>query len=255
MREAVAPVPRWGNQGRDRKAIAIWRTLVCHRGEAISTGTWLDVGCGSGGIAATLAPRVYRIVGIDPEPWPNWVSTQADVSNLVFQTAAFDGESLPVPDQAVDVVVCNQVYEHVGDPVALLRNIHRALKPGGCCYFAGPNVLWPIEPHVFWPFVHWLPRALARRVMKLLGASNAHELDAYSTHCWRLRRWFRDCGFVVENGLRARIVAALLDGGHDVLAAGVSRTPGGLFVLAEALSPGLVFILQKPTQALGGSGG
>jgi ubiquinone/menaquinone biosynthesis C-methylase UbiE len=246
MHESAVAVPRWGNKGRDRKAIAIWHTLVRHCGEAIATGTWLDVGCGSGGIAATLAPRVHQMVGIDPEPWPDWVTTQAGVSNLVFHVGNFDQDALPVPEHTVDVAVCNQVYEHVGDAAALVRNIYRVLTPGGCCYFAGPNLLWPVEPHVFWPFVHWLPRMMARRVMRSLGASNADELDAYSTHSWQLRRWFTDAGFVVESGLRARIAAGLLGGSHDRLAAWVARTPNRVFVLVEPFAPGLVFILHKP---------
>ena len=68
---------------------------------------------------------------------------------------------------------------------------------GGIAYFAGPNLLFPIEPHVFWPFVHWLPRGLAVRLMRALGSRKV--LDANSASWWRLHAWFD--GFEVSNAL------------------------------------------------------
>ena len=172
-----------------------------------------------------------------------------DRHNLNFVVGSFDGDALPVPEASIDVVVCNQVYEHVDAPIALLRNIYRALVPGGVCYFAGPNLLWPIEPHVFWPAVHWLPRRHAQALMRKLGSLRANELDAYSAHYWRLLRWFRSVGFVPASGLRSRVAVELRMRGHERGAALVSRIPDVLFRFWTPFSPGFVFLLRKPRHA------
>ena len=42
-----------------------------------------------------------------------------------------DGTNIPLLDESVDTVTCNAVVEHVTDPVALVAEMHRVLKPGG----------------------------------------------------------------------------------------------------------------------------
>lgn len=247
MSESIAITPRWGNEGRDRKAMAILRTMVSRCGERIGQGTWLDVGCGSGGIASALAPHVKQIVGVDPEPWPTWSALTEGQPNLSFLPAGFDGDQLPLPEGTADVVICNQVYEHVAHPAVLIRNIHRVLKPGGVCYFAGPNLLWPVEPHVFWPFVHWLPRRSAQRLMRALGSKRADVLDAYSATQWTLMGWFDSAGFSVSNLLRARGAAGLALGRYKRLSLVAAALPDGIYRLLGPVAPGFVFLLTKPT--------
>ncbi|KFN51265.1 hypothetical protein P873_03090 [Arenimonas composti TR7-09 = DSM 18010] len=159
---------------------------------------------------------------------------------------AFDGEALPVPAESADVVVCNQVYEHDADPARLVANIARVLRPGGRCYFAGPNLLWPVEPHVFWPFVHWLPRRAAQACMRALGSSRAGELDAWSRDWLTLRRWFREHRFERRWVLRERLAAEFDVRGRPRMAAGIARLPSWLFALLEPISPGFIYVLRKP---------
>lgn len=245
IESAAAKDPRWGAECRDAKALAILETLISEAGPAVVSGTWLDIGCGSGLIASELARHVKEIHGLDPEPWDRWPVLSTEHSNLHFHAGSFRDLPDDLPLGSVDVVICNQVYEHVDSPAELLSQLHLVLKPGGVCYFAGPNLLWPIEPHVFWPFVHWLPRTSAKSVMKLLGSNQADELDAFSVSCWRLRSWFRSNGFEVRNGLRARIVASLRSAGRIWVATWIGLVPGFLFVLAEPVAPGLVYLLRK----------
>lgn len=238
--------PRWGNQARDRKAEGIRLTLESHFGDGLRARQWLDVGCGSGGIARALAAHVEGVVGIDPEPWPAWSELAAGQGNLRFLALPCDGPVAPLPDESAGVVVCNQVYEHVPDPQALVRNLYRMLAPGGVGYFAGPNLLWPIEPHVFWPFVHWLPRPIAQTVMRMLGSARAAELDAYSVPYWRLARWFSDAGFLYQSAIKARLLAGLRLSKWPAAAAVVALIPDMVFQILSPLAPGHVFIIRKP---------
>jgi 2-polyprenyl-3-methyl-5-hydroxy-6-metoxy-1,4-benzoquinol methylase len=233
--------PRWGNKNRKQKAHAILQTIRHYTPPGYFTkAVCLDIGCGNGEIAFHLAPHVYTVTGIDPEPWHDWHQWQQQRPNLNYLIES--AMRLSYANNTVDLIVCNQVYEHVPDPVLLIYEINRVLKPGGYCYFAGPNLLFPIEPHVFWPFVHWLPRRLAVRMMQLAGSKGI--LDAHSTHYWRLRRWMGS--FVIHNAIPDIIKQPEQYGYSHWLWRGLSYIPSSLLNSLTWLSPGFVFVLQKP---------
>ena len=239
--------PRWGTEQRDLKAIAIWETLraMCE-GSALQ-GTWLDVGCGSGGIVRALAPKVSQFLATDPEPWPEWGDIERENPNTRFVVGRFDHEVSPFSEETVDLAICNQVYEHVEDPGRLIGNLAAVLRPGGYVYFAGPNLFWPIEPHVHWPFVHWLPRSLAIRLMKGLGSKRTPDLDAHSSHRWQLERWFRAAGLEYRNGIRSRALAEAGSSSASSLARiGGRIVPDVVWNVLLAVMPGFVYILRKP---------
>jgi 2-polyprenyl-3-methyl-5-hydroxy-6-metoxy-1,4-benzoquinol methylase len=241
---SLPPHPRWGSENRSLKAEAIWQTLLHYCGSDIAHGRWVDIGCGSGGIAAQLAPKVGEIIGIDPEPWACWTDWTRDHANLTFLCGSYDNETAVITQESTDVVICNQVYEHVPDPASLIRFIHGILKPGGYCYFAGPNLLFPIEPHVYWPFVHWLPRSMATQLMRTLGSGHADELDAYSTHFWKLKSWIipyfkftNAVPFVVNNIVQMQHSGALWRT--------LRYLPAPILDAFTPFSPGFVFVIKK----------
>lgn len=237
--------PRWGNVARNAKAEAIHLTLRCAV-PGLSGGRWLDVGCGSGGIAATLSGQVREIVGVDPEPWEEWGGLCAKCPNLTFVIGECDRGALPVNSESFDVVVCNQVYEHVASPSTLIANIARVLRPGGTCYFAGPNLLWPVEPHVFLPFVHWLPRSWIHGLLKFLGSRRADQLDAFSASYWQLTRWFGDAGLTWRGAVGERLMAGMGFGDYIDESTPVATVLRVLGKLLHPVAPGFVFILRKP---------
>jgi SAM-dependent methyltransferase len=49
-------------------------------------------------------------------------------------------EPLPYGDGAVDVVVCNQVFEHLKQIFHPMQEIHRVLRPNGWLVFSVPNL-------------------------------------------------------------------------------------------------------------------
>jgi SAM-dependent methyltransferase len=237
--------PRWGSDHRDEKALTIFNTLTQVAGQGIADGCWLDIGCGSGGIANALAPFVGSMVGVDPEPWHRW-SEERGHASAVFHVGTY--EDLPdlLGGDSVDVVICNQVYEHVPSPEGLIRAIAKVLKPGGVCYFAGPNLLWPIEPHVHWPILHWLPRGLALAAMKALGSRRSGDLDAWSLDAWRLIRLFRSAGLASECAIAERLWAEAALFPQRRAVALVARFPRFVFQWMLPFSPGFVFVLRKP---------
>lgn len=46
--------------------------------------------------------------------------------------------SIPVADASFDAVMCTEVFEHIPEPVAAIKELHRILKPGGFLILTSP---------------------------------------------------------------------------------------------------------------------
>lgn len=76
----------------------------------------------------------------------------------------YDGNRLPVDDQSTDFVICNSVIEHV--PPDRRANLASEIRRVGRTYIVQtPSPGFPLELHFGLPFVHWLPRPVARRMV------------------------------------------------------------------------------------------
>lgn len=95
----------------------------------------LDIGCGS-----CLSLLEMRHLGVEPfgvETDPN-VATIAERYGLRVHIGSVHDN--PFPDTTFDLIVLNQVIEHVPDPAALLELVGSRLTPGGEVVLAFPNV-------------------------------------------------------------------------------------------------------------------
>jgi ubiquinone/menaquinone biosynthesis C-methylase UbiE len=92
-----------------------------------------DVGTGTGFVAAGIAPRVKRVVGVDNAPAMLEVArenlTALGVSNVGL--VAGEVERLPLEDGAVDAAFANMVLHHAERPTAMLREMTRVVRLGG----------------------------------------------------------------------------------------------------------------------------
>lgn len=102
--------------------------------------TLLDLGCGPGTITLDLAEAVGprgRVVGVDRDEAPLVMARQEAAtrrdSSTVFEVA--DAYALPFADDTFDVAHAHQVMQHLGDPVAALRELARVVRPGGIVAF------------------------------------------------------------------------------------------------------------------------
>jgi len=152
--------------GQDRRLEMIRRAVPALEGARV-----LDDGCGLGAYVLELHRRGALAFGLDYER-ERVIEAQRRTGLAVFACAA--AEHLPYPDASFDVVISNEVIEHVDDDQAALLEMARVLKPGGRAVIFCPNRWYPVEQHgVFWrgryhfgnvPLVNYLPRRLRDRL-------------------------------------------------------------------------------------------
>jgi SAM-dependent methyltransferase len=97
--------------------------------------TVLDVGCGPGTITADLASIVApaRVTALEVTDAALDLA-RAEIKRRGLDTVDFavgDVHGLDLPDGGFEVVHAHQVLQHVGDPVAALREMRRVARPGG----------------------------------------------------------------------------------------------------------------------------
>jgi ubiquinone/menaquinone biosynthesis C-methylase UbiE len=100
----------------------------------------LDVGCGDGGVAIAFAEAGARASGIEPDERSlRRAEVRAEEHGVAVDFRSGVGESLPYQDGGFDLVILDNVLEHVADREQALREIHRVLVPGGLVYLVTPK--------------------------------------------------------------------------------------------------------------------
>ncbi|HTE86587.1 MAG TPA: methyltransferase domain-containing protein [Dehalococcoidia bacterium] len=141
----------------------------------------LDVGCGVGTYVRRLREFSSEVYGVDVSPG----RLQAGSREVPGLLAAV-GEHLPIRAASIDMVLLNEVIEHVQDDRRTLEECVRVLRPGGHAVIFAPNRLYPFETHgvqlgaryVFGniPLVNYLPDGLRNRVVPHARAYRTSEL-------------------------------------------------------------------------------
>ncbi len=96
-------------------------------------GRLLDIGCGTGGLLESLAPRIEEGVGVDASRDMLALArarlSERGLSNIAVRQA--DMYRLPLADRSFDAVTLQMVLHYAEDPAAALAEAARVLKPGG----------------------------------------------------------------------------------------------------------------------------
>jgi hypothetical protein len=77
-----------------------------------------------------------------------------------------DGTCLQFKDQEFDIVFSNSVIEHLGTAERQRAFAQEVQRVGKSYWIQTPAREFPIEPHFFTPFVHWLPKGVQRHLLR-----------------------------------------------------------------------------------------
>ena len=93
-------------------------------------GVIADIGCGTGGMLNILARELpeVKLYGVDISPQSIAYTRRTVPSAELFEG---DGEDIPLPDGAVDVVLCMHCFHHFPNPGRALREMNRITSCGG----------------------------------------------------------------------------------------------------------------------------
>lgn len=110
----------------------------------------LDVASGAGFGLQMLRAAGGRPIGVDYEAVVLRAGRMLDPTSWLVNG---DAASLPLVDQAMDLVVSFETLEHVLRPQAMVQELRRVLKPGGRLILSTPNKAFgPPELHMNNPF-------------------------------------------------------------------------------------------------------
>ena len=121
-----------------RKIEKEWRKKIDYMflGEGPRGNRLLDVGCGKGDLLARLIRRGWNGEGLEVDA----EAAQSARAQQGLEVHEGEMENHRFPDHSFDAITMNHVIEHVHDPISLIQECLRVLKPGGRMVLATPNI-------------------------------------------------------------------------------------------------------------------
>ncbi len=152
----------------------------------------IDIGCGGGILAESMAVAGATVIGIDMAEGPLTVARlHQHESDAKVEYRQATAEELAAEEPGVyDVVTCLEMLEHVPDPSQVIRSCAELVKPGG---------------HVFFSTINRNPKSFAfaivgaEYVLKLLPAGT-HEYEKFIRPS-ELESWARHAGLSLKESI------------------------------------------------------
>lgn len=131
------------------RAIGDWLIAAYEKAIRIhARGALADIGCGKFPYFGIYRGLTTSVVGVD---WPNSLHGNSHVDAFCDLN-----ESIKLPDESVDTVLCTDVLEHIYRPERLWSEIARILKPGGRAIIGTPFYYWIHEaPHDYYRYTRF----------------------------------------------------------------------------------------------------
>jgi len=217
----------------------------------------LDVGCGNGGVAVAGALRGHCVTAVDIDMGSvARTLARAEAWEVHVDALQADASALGFPDDSFDVVIMNDIIEHVADPNGALAEASRVLRPGGLAYVHAPQRWSPVslvrDPHYGLPAVSALPHPIARWcVCKLRRISATYDVTTLPS-TWGLRAMISRHGLIpvcrTDQYLARKASASPYSKRRGARIVGVlARHPAALKLLCP-LMPSVLFFAFKPAE-------
>jgi SAM-dependent methyltransferase len=137
----------------------------------------LDFGCGEGSLVKAAVANGLDAYGCDlydveySSHWNSeWATTGTNAAGRLRQIC--NPYKLPFDDSSIDVVISDQVFEHVLNYPETLAELRRVIRPGGFFLHAFPSRYLLIEPHIYVPLTTMFRPRWWLWLWALLGVKN-----------------------------------------------------------------------------------
>jgi len=121
----------------------------------------LDVGCGEGGTVRAFHQSGAKVLAIDIRPDIHKIFRNED---FTFRTGSI--ETTDFAGQQFDVIILQDVFEHLNEHTLVVQKIKTLLKKEGVVYLSTPNRFSLLniisDPHWNLPFIALLPRQVVK---------------------------------------------------------------------------------------------
>ena len=177
----------------------------------------LDVGCGDAGALIAFAEKGATAAGIETfETSLERGRLRASDHGVAVDLKKGAAEAIPFPDKSFDLVMLDNVLEHVNDRPLTLREIRRVLKPGGLLYMVTPK---PFSLYSLWNDPHYdlaglvlMPRRMQMWYFEEVrgGGKGTYDVGVIPTR-YRIRKLLADAGFKITVSPRELWIIYLRD--------------------------------------------
>ena len=160
----------------------------------------LDIGCGDAGVLIAFAERGAITAGIElDEKSLERGRVRAEEHGVSVDLRRGVAEALPWADGSFDLVILDNVLEHVKDRARTLSEIRRVLRPGGLLYQVTPK---PFSLYSLWNDPHYdlaglvlLPRKWQIFYFERVrgGGKGTYDVEVIPTR-WRIRKLLKRAG-------------------------------------------------------------
>ena len=116
------------------------RHILARALKGLDVSLCIDLGCGNGDdlmIVKKFNPKA-KCVGVN---FDDWNREQLLENDIEFVLANIENQSLPFENETADLIIANQILEHVKEIYWINHEIFRTLKVGGYLYLGVPNIL------------------------------------------------------------------------------------------------------------------
>lgn len=161
----------------------------------------LDCGCGTGQYLEAFLRLGADAYGIEHDG-TKVKQFQTKFPDFAHRVQQGDIEAMEFPQESFDLVLLNEVLEHVPNEDRALQEIYRVLKPDGMFILFAPNRLYPFETHsvsakngtlripIYFPFIPYIPLNIGQKLFRYVARN-------YWPH--ELRQLVRAKGFTIVN--------------------------------------------------------
>jgi len=185
------------------------RLQYIDRRASLKGKTVVDVGCGGGILAESMALKGAHVLGIDMGKAPLSVATLHKLeSGVELDYQQITAEELADKNAGkYDVVTCMEMLEHVPDPASVIAACSKLVKPGG---------------HVFFSTINRNPKSY---LFAIVGAEYILQMLPKGTHDYskfikpsELESWAREADLHLREltGMSYNLLSKKYSLGHDV---------------------------------------